>query len=83
MLHQLLVEYGISALNRLKLKKRVITPLKSSDEYFLLIFRGGNKAYNQYSIRKIRNIFVHDVTEYVVKAIADRKDEMMKDMDDF
>jgi hypothetical protein len=27
---------------------------------------------------------VHDVTEYVVKAIADRKDEMMKDdMDDF
>lgn len=28
-------------------------------------------------------IFVHDVSEYVVKAIADRKDEMMKDMDDF
>lgn len=29
-------------------------------------------------------MFVHDVTEYVVKAIADRKDEMMKDdMDDF
>lgn len=47
------------------------------------MFRGGNKAYNQCSIRKIRNIFVHDVTEYVVKAIADRKDEMMKDMDDF
>lgn len=57
--------------------------MKCSDEYFLLIFRGGNKAYNQCSIRKIRNIFVHDVTEYVVKAIADRKDEMMKDMDDF
>ena len=48
-----------------------------------LIFRGGNKAYNQCSIRKIRNIFVHDVTEYVVKAIVDRKDEMMEDMDDF
>lgn len=80
--HQLLVEYGISALNRLKLK-RVVTPLKCSDEYFLLMLRGGNKAYNQCSIRKIRNIFVHDVTEYVVKAIADRKDEMMKDLDDF
>ena len=49
----------------------------------LCIFRGGNKAYNQCSIRKIRNIFVHDVTEYVVKAIVDRKDEMMKDMDGF
>lgn len=49
----------------------------------LLIFRGGNKAYNQRSIRKIRNIFVHDVTEYVVKAMVDRKDEMMEDMDDF
>ena len=48
-----------------------------------LIFRGGNKAYNQCSMRKIRNIFVHDVTEYVVKAIVDRKDEMMEDMDDF
>lgn len=57
--------------------------MKCSDEYFLLIFRGGNKVYNQCSIRKIRNIFVHDVTEYVVKAIADRKNEMMKDMDDF
>ena len=34
-------------------------------------------------MRKIRNIFVHDVTEYVVKAIVDRKDEMMEDMDDF
>ena len=49
----------------------------------LLIFRGGNTAYNQCSIRKIRNIFVHDVTEYVVKAIVGRKDEMMKGMDDF
>ena len=49
----------------------------------LLIFRGGNKAYNQCSIRKIRNIFVHDVTEYVVKAIAGRKDERMEDMDGF
>lgn len=49
----------------------------------LLIFRGGNKAYNQCSIRKIRNIFVHDVSEYAVKVIADRKDEMMKDMDDY
>ena len=48
-----------------------------------LIFRGGNKAYNQCSIRKIRNIFVHDVTEYAVKAIVDRKDEMMEDMDGF
>lgn len=57
--------------------------MKCSDEYFLLMLRGGNKAYNQCSIRKIRNIFVHDVTEYVVKAIADRKDKMMKDMDDF
>ena len=66
-----------------KIKKGGITPLKCSDEYFLLIFRGGNKAYNQCSIRKIRNIFVHDVTEYVVKAIVDRKDEIMKDMDDF
>lgn len=47
------------------------------------MFRGGNKAYNQCSIRKIKKIFVHDVTEYVVKAIADRKDEMMKDLDDF
>lgn len=47
------------------------------------MFRGENKAYNQCSIRKIRNMFVHDVTEYVVKAIADRKDEMMKNMDDF
>ena len=45
----------------------------------LLIFRGGNKAYNQCSMRKIRNIFVHDVTEYVVKAIAGRKDERMED----
>ena len=26
---------------------------------------------------------MHDVTEYVVKAIVDRKDEMMEDMDDF
>ena len=41
----------------------------------LLIFRGGSKAYNQCSIRKIRNIFVHDVTEYVVKAIVGRNDE--------
>ena len=49
----------------------------------LLIFRGGNKAYNQCSIRKIRNIFVHDVTEYVVKVVVDRKDEMMEDMDGF
>ena len=49
----------------------------------LLIFRGGSKAYNQCSIRKIRNIFVHDVTEYVVKAIVGRKDEMMKGMDGF
>ena len=49
----------------------------------LLIFRGGNKAYNQCSMRKIRNIFVHDVTEYAVKAIAGRKDEMMEDMDGF
>ena len=49
----------------------------------LLIFRGGNKAYNQCSMRKIRNIFVHDVTEYVVKAIAGRKDERMEDMDGF
>ena len=49
----------------------------------LLIFRGENKAYNQCSIRKIRNIFVLDVTEYVVKAIVDRKDEMMEDMDGF
>ena len=48
-----------------------------------LIFRGGNKAYNQCSIRKIRNIFAHDVTEYAVKAIVDRKDEMMEDMDGF
>ena len=49
----------------------------------LLIFRGGNKAYNQCSIRKIRNIFAQDVTEYVVKAIVDSKDEMMEDMDGF
>ena len=49
----------------------------------LLIFRGGNKAYNQCSIRKIRNIFVHDATEYVVKVVVDRKDERMKDMDGF
>ena len=49
----------------------------------LLIFRGGNKAYNQCSIRKIRNIVVYDVTEYAVKAIVDRKDEMMEDMDGF
>ena len=49
----------------------------------LLIFRGGNKAYNQCSIRKIRNIFVYDVTEYAVKAIAGRKDERMEDMDGF
>ena len=49
----------------------------------LLIFRGGNKAYNQCSIRKIRKIFAHDVTEYAVKAIAGRKDEMMRDMDGF
>ena len=48
-----------------------------------LIFRGGNKAYNQCSMRKIRNIFVHDVTEYVVKVVVDRKDEKMKDMDGF
>ena len=49
----------------------------------LLIFRGGNKAYNQCSIRKIRNIFVHDLTEYVVKVVVDRKDERMEDMDGF
>ena len=49
----------------------------------LLIFRGGNKAYNQCSMRKIRNIFVHDVTEYAVKVVVDRKDEMMEDMDGF
>lgn len=49
----------------------------------LRLFGGGNKAYNQCSIRKIRNIFVHDVTEYVVKVIVERKDEMMKDMDVF
>ena len=49
----------------------------------LLIFRGGNKAYNQCSIRKIRNIFVHDATEYVVKVVVDRKDERMEDMDGF
>ena len=49
----------------------------------LLIFRGGNKAYNQCSMRKIRNIFVHDVTEYVVKVVVDRKDERMEDMDGF
>ena len=48
-----------------------------------LIFRGGNKAYNHCSIRKIRNIFVHDVTEYAVKVVVDRKDEMMEDMDGF
>ena len=48
-----------------------------------LIFRGGNKAYNQCSIRKIRNIFVYDVTEYAVKAISGRKDERMEDMDGF
>ena len=48
-----------------------------------LIFRGGNKTYNQCSIRKIGNIFAHDVTEYAVKAIVDRKDEMMEDMDGF
>ena len=48
-----------------------------------LIFRGGNKAYNQCSIRKIRNIFAQDVTEYVVKAIAGSKDERMEDMDGF
>ena len=48
-----------------------------------LMFRGGNKAYNQCSMRKIRNIFVHDLTEYVVKVVVDRKDEKMKDMDGF
>ena len=47
----------------------------------LLIFRGGNKAYYPCSIRKIRNIFVHDDTEYVVNVVVDRKDEMMEDMD--
>lgn len=28
-------------------------------------------------------MFVQDVTEYVVKAIVDSKDEMMEDMDGF
>ena len=28
-------------------------------------------------------MFVHDATEYVVKASVDRKDEKMKDMDGF
>ena len=49
----------------------------------LLIFRGENKAYNLCSIRKIRNIFVLDATEYVVKVVVDRKDERMEDMDGF
>lgn len=35
----------------------------------LLVFREDNKAYSQCPIRKIRNLFVHDATENVLRSV--------------
>ena len=35
----------------------------------LLVFREDNKAYSRCPIRKIRNLFVHDATENVLRSV--------------
>lgn len=57
--------------------------IKVDEEKIDQIFGGNDKNLNECSIKKIRDRLVHNATDYVVKAIVERKDEMMKDMDDF